>query len=90
MTDYDELLKKRIARRSQPKVYTEVKPGIQLKQVDWGTASLPPCDIMDCDGVGEFDTPTTHGPWASLCKSHTIELSPNPCGMGYHRIRKEP
>jgi hypothetical protein len=90
MTDahYDAILANRLARR-KPAQYTELSHERKFKQLwDWAE-EIPPCDIMDCDGVGEFDTPTSMGPWGNLCQTHTEQYCPHGSTMGYHRIPKE-
>lgn len=62
------------------------------KQIHWG-AELPPCQAAflgapECDQPGEYDTPTTQGPWADLCSKHTRQFAPPNTKIGYHRIRR--
>lgn len=63
------------------------------KKIKW-TGAMPPCDI--CKLVernpeprpGEFDVPTTAGPWASVCKEHLNEYGHN-IEIGFHRVPKD-
>lgn len=69
----------------------------RFKQVDWGSAELPPCQapmmghgVLQCKKPGEFDTPTKAGPWADLCEDHVISLTYEHIMIGFHRIRHKP
>jgi hypothetical protein len=65
----------------------------RFKRIDWGPATLPPCQahLIDshvvCDEPGEFDSPTIQGPWADLCYKHAERFAPKGSTSGYHRIQ---
>lgn len=64
----------------------------RYKQIEWGPAALPPCDApfiddVECDKPGEFDCPTPHGPWASLCEHHEKAFATKGHQIGFHRIQ---
>lgn len=64
----------------------------RYKRISWGPAPLPPCQAhlidgsIDCSKEGEYDSPTTAGPWADLCATHAIEFAPAGTSLGYHRV----
>jgi len=77
--------------------YTELEGERRFKQIEWGSGALPPCQapmipqggVLQCDRPGEFDSPTTEGPWADLCDKHAERFCPKNTSIGFHRIRHE-
>lgn len=77
-----------------PKTYTTLDGDRRFKQIDWGSTPLPGCQAhlvtgnIPCTGPGEFDSPTTDGPWADLCRIHAAIFCPGGSSLGFHRVRK--
>lgn len=77
------------------KHFTVLEGERRLKQIDWGPAPLPPCQAhlieagVECTKPGEFDSPTTSGPWADLCRDHVQQYAPANQSLGYHRMRQD-
>lgn len=78
-----------------PAKYTVLEGDRRYKQIEWGSAALPPCQVdlamtlmFPCDKAGEYDSPTTQGPWADLCAEHAVLCAPLNQQLGYHRIQK--
>jgi len=80
-------------RGDMPAKYTVLDGDRRYKQVQWGRAKMPICQapmidshILHCDKYGEYDSPTTQGPWADLCYEHVLKFAPLGCTIGSHRI----
>lgn len=79
-----------------PKKYTLLDGERRFKQIEWGSAAMPPCQApmmsgphpIRCEKEGEFDTPTKDGPWADLCEDHVIQFTHDHIMIGYHRLRR--
>jgi hypothetical protein len=75
--------------------FTALDGDRRYKQIDWGPATLPPCQApyieagVECDRAGEFDSPTIQGPWADLCAEHALRYAPPNQSLGFHRIKQE-
>lgn len=78
-----------------PSIYTTLTDNRRFKQIDWGpTQPIPGCQAhlingnIPCSGPAEFDSPTTDGPWADLCRDHAEAFCPAGSSIGFHRVRK--
>ena len=74
--------------------FTTLDDERHYKQIDWGPASLPPCQApliehgVECDKEGEYDSPTKAGPWADLCHQHVLQFAPPRQSLGFHRKKQ--
>ena len=57
-----------------------------MKDIPW-PGVMPKCDACGLSDAGEYDVPTTMGPWGNLCKTclprFTTEGGRN---IGFHRV----
>jgi hypothetical protein len=79
-----------------PVRYTQVGTSYYKRISYYDHRDIPPCQHhyiaggTPCSKPGEFDAPTSRGPWADLCLTHVEADATKESRMGFHRFAEEP